>query len=601
MGCKPSRAGSGAARWHQANEEKDIDPSLHGQIKFAMTLEVGDKIREGSLGEVYELVMKSNRHAVKLIDTQRPPFWWEDGIYGNVLSDRSASPGLQAAEHEVEVWRRVSGHPNVVTLFDAFPSGVFFHLVIELCGMSLYDRLSRKLNAKEANLDNVFRGMLLGVERLHIMDIVHRDVNPRNFLLGGADGWTLKICDFGLSAQLPSKLCKLTFCCGTPNFMSPEMLSGEGYGCATDMWSLGVSAYWMLYGDFPYETHESMLKGDSEPSFLYACDIKQEVGLQRPLELTDVHPEGGWRHIRSHTEGASRGKLEIATSTPAERKLVVDQNVDRIGLRFAGLPPDQVMVKEVVPNTWAEEQDIKPRDVLQMVNNLNVQLLTPDQWLNLMKKRPLVMLLSRGTAANSGQGTGGNLPDGAVEEFARALLDRSPSTRCTATRALLSPCLKTSETIPLAPIFRTERNAEPSTKLSLTNKEDVKENDWEKTSTGGTDFALHFLGRGDTASRTCTPPRGDTLGTSCDTGSEVTTPRICAQVEDSHSASGLHPPSPHSRQQQLLKARSGVKALRYPGPRLAPACPESFNVAAVSSIDASVPVPGGSAALPPGR
>jgi len=111
------------------------------------------------------------------------------------------------------------------------------------------------------------------------------------------------------------------------------------------------------------------------------------------------------------------------------------------------------MVKQVLPYTSADAQDIAPQDMLDAVNGLDVRRLTSNQFKNLMQKRPLAMLFSTGASNNNGGGYGRLLPTKAVEKFARALLDRSPCKRCTATEALQSPCLHSSEVIPCAPVF----------------------------------------------------------------------------------------------------------------------------------------------------
>ncbi len=63
----------------------------------------------------------------------------------------------------------------------------------------------------------------------------------------------LKIGDFGLAAQLPPKTRRRTVC-GTPNYMAPEIFtSNDGYSFEVDVWSLGIIAFLLLCGRFPFE------------------------------------------------------------------------------------------------------------------------------------------------------------------------------------------------------------------------------------------------------------------------------------------------------------------------------------------------------------
>jgi serine/threonine protein kinase len=72
-----------------------------------------------------------------------------------------------------------------------------------------------------------------------------------NFLVGGKDGATIKLSDFGLSVILRNGN-KERGIRGTIPYMSPEMVKGQWYNTKADMWSFGVTAYVLLYGCFPY-------------------------------------------------------------------------------------------------------------------------------------------------------------------------------------------------------------------------------------------------------------------------------------------------------------------------------------------------------------
>mmetsp|Transcript_21598 Transcript_21598/g.74148 ORF Transcript_21598/g.74148 Transcript_21598/m.74148 type:complete len:343 (+) Transcript_21598:3-1031(+) len=183
---------------------------------------------------------------------------------------------LRATEREVVVLKRVADQPRCVFLMDAFMEGFFSYIVMERCEMSLLQGLESFADYTEFTLKQVLSEMLRALSGIHAMGVVHRDVKPDNFLCSGrGDDMVVKLCDFGLADIISESKPELKDVYGTAPFMSPEMLSGKGYGTHTDMWSFGVLAYVMLLGQFPYHSLDrtskgmksSILSGIPEPSF----------------------------------------------------------------------------------------------------------------------------------------------------------------------------------------------------------------------------------------------------------------------------------------------------------------------------------------------
>ena len=90
---------------------------------------------------------------------------------------------------------------------------------------------------------------LSALEFLHRNLIIHRDLKPANLVFDSkSDNSKLIIVDFGLSAQLEDPSDTLIRACGSPGYVSPELIRFEGYNFATDVFSAGIIFAEMLTG-----------------------------------------------------------------------------------------------------------------------------------------------------------------------------------------------------------------------------------------------------------------------------------------------------------------------------------------------------------------
>ena len=80
------------------------------------------------------------------------------------------------------------------------------------------------------------------------MGVVHRDLKPENLLYSSPEpDAVVKISDFGLAKVISNDL--MTTACGTPGYVAPEILIGQGYDFSVDYWSIGVILYVLYEGN----------------------------------------------------------------------------------------------------------------------------------------------------------------------------------------------------------------------------------------------------------------------------------------------------------------------------------------------------------------
>lgn len=202
----------------------------------------------------------------------------------------------------------------------------------------------------EVDISRVFRDMLLGISYCHEKGLVHRDIKPANFLLGGPEGDKVKLCDFGLSVKIP-QTGVLTGVCGTAPYVAPEMLQVPGYLNSVDVWSLGVTAYLILFGDFPYLPRErerfedAILSGRPEPNFqrggcvhqpsqnavsfvreLLTRDVRQRRTAEMALQLPFIQEQGNGSTDVEKCESSTSLKQTIGKAR--QRTQEIDVPVD---------------------------------------------------------------------------------------------------------------------------------------------------------------------------------------------------------------------------------------------------------------------------------
>ena len=200
-----------------------------------------DIVGKGSFGRVYRGKKVSNGEscAIKVMNI--------DPNKQNTL--------LTMIKNEVNSLTKVK-QENIVQFYDCIIVKNTAYVITEFCNQKdLKAYLKKHKVLEEHKAVHILKEILLAFQELCKQKIVHRDLKPANILLHNGK---IKIADFGFAKHINGQINdyssnnQMNSRVGTPLYMSPQILEKQKYTTKSDIWSIGIIFYEMLFGKVPW-------------------------------------------------------------------------------------------------------------------------------------------------------------------------------------------------------------------------------------------------------------------------------------------------------------------------------------------------------------
>jgi len=298
---------------------------------------ITSKVGGGGMGQVYkaEHVRMRRTCAIKV-------------LRGALTDDPEA---IQRFQREAENASQIS-HPNVAQIYDFGEHERLVYLAMEFIeGESLADLLGRQPAVHPDVAADIISQAAAALDAAHARGVMHRDVKPDNIMLAKhPDGtYLVKLVDFGIAREMTREEQRVTrtgLVIGTPEYMSPEQLSGEAIDARSDLYALALVAFQALTGQQAFPSTSSkqnlILRLTSRPRTLaeVRADVPWPADLQGVFDRA-LAPDPGDRYAST---GAFADALWTAigamapTETAELYRKALDQRVLASVPRTPGAP-----------------------------------------------------------------------------------------------------------------------------------------------------------------------------------------------------------------------------------------------------------------------
>ncbi|KAL4468753.1 hypothetical protein ABPG74_005256 [Tetrahymena malaccensis] len=178
----------------------------------------------------------------------------DDEVAVKVIDMKMMSNEVQLflLQNEISVMKKLAltGNINILKLNDVFQTANNTYIITEICNQGdLRDLLKKYNTLEESQAVKILKHIINGYRELAKHRIVHRDIKPANILIN--DGIP-KLADFGFAKDIDAPPYKYYYNVGTPMYMCPQSLQKNEYSIKSDIWSIGVLYFELLYGVTPW-------------------------------------------------------------------------------------------------------------------------------------------------------------------------------------------------------------------------------------------------------------------------------------------------------------------------------------------------------------
>lgn len=300
---------------------------------------------------------------------------------------------LDKEKREIGIWQKVSGMPNIISIIEADEFEEYIYVVSEFAdGGSLENQMTGNPFPIEKAV-TIIMEILSGLNSLHQMAFVHRDVKPANILIRRG---VYCLADFGISREMKAHS-KSTQTAGTYEYMSPESFENRPVTIHSDLWAVGVIMQQLLTGSPPFPQKEI-------PSLIYSILNREpeEMPPSIPAELRDIVKKSLEKNPQNRFSSAAEmlsalKYQQMLSSKPeweksSQQTLVWEGNAPTE--RYTG---NQISQPVVVPiRNTGEPQKTQPTGDTRQSHNF----MTPNVPAETRKKskRPLIFAILGGSA-----------------------------------------------------------------------------------------------------------------------------------------------------------------------------------------------------------
>lgn len=165
---------------------------------------------------------------------------------------RLEKKALDAIKREISILSEID-YPFIINYQETFEDENYIYVSMEYAEHgNLRDFMMSSIRLSDKIIRTIFTQLSLSIDHLHNrLKISHQDIKAENIMLDKF--FNIKLIDFGFAEKFEDEDSSLTNYCGSPNYIAPEIVRREKFTCVSDVWSLGVLLYLMVFGKYPYE------------------------------------------------------------------------------------------------------------------------------------------------------------------------------------------------------------------------------------------------------------------------------------------------------------------------------------------------------------